>query len=115
MCVVVAMRSAECGSHCDGVGRYVEGYMSVVRALCCGAKGGTAWGPVDRGVLLRRVVIARWSRRRSSVPCRRCARAWFLGMSISLVRCPWCCVRMLGSAYEGAQELGAWPVENRKC
>ena len=89
--------------------------MSLMRALCCGGRGGAARSPVDRGVFLRRVVVAWWSGRRGSVPFRRCARVWFRGMSICLVGCPRCCVRMLGPAYEGAEGLGAWPVENRNC
>ena len=87
--------------------------MSVMRALCCGGRGGAARVPVDRGMLLLRVVVALWSGRRGSVPCRRCVRVWFSGLSICLVGCPWCCVGMMGSAYEGTQVLGAWPVENR--
>ena len=86
-----------------------------MRVVCCGGRGGAALGPVNRGVFLRRVVVALWSGRRGSVPCRRCARVWFPGMSICLVGCPRCCVRVLGSAYEGAEGLGAWPVENRNC
>ena len=31
--------------------------MSVMRAWGCGGRGGAARGPVDRGVLLRRVVV----------------------------------------------------------
>ena len=89
--------------------------MSAMRAMCCGGRGGAARGPVDRGVFLRRVVVALWSGRRGSVPCRRCARVWFPCMSICLVDCPWCCVMMLGSASEGAEGLDAWPVGNRKC
>ena len=89
--------------------------MSVIRAWCCGGRDGAARGPVDRGVFLRRVVVALWSGRRGSVPCRQRARDWFPGMSICLTGCPWCCMRMLGSAYEGAKGLDAWLVENRKC
>ena len=33
--------------------------------------------------------------------------SWYLNL---LAGCPWCCVKMLGPAYEGAEELGAWPV-----
>ena len=89
--------------------------MSVMRALCCGGRDGAARGPVDRGVFLRRVVVALWSGRRGSVPCRRCARDWLPGMSMCWVFFPWCCMRMLGLAYEVAKGLDAWPVENRKC
>ena len=88
--------------------------MSVNHAVCCGGRGGAGRGPADRGVLLRRVVVVLWSERRGSVPCRRCARVWFPCMSICLVGFPWCCVRMLGSAYEGVKGLDAWPVKNRK-
>ena len=45
--------------------------MSVVRALCCGGRGGAS--------------------------------------------CPWCRVKMLGSAYQGAEGLDAWLVETHKC
>ena len=78
-----------------------------MQALCCGGRDGAAWDPVDRGVLVRTVVVALWSGRRACVPCRRCARVWVPGMSTCLVGCPWCCVRMLGFAYEGAQGLDA--------
>ena len=85
----------------------------MMRAVCCGGRGGAARGPVDRGVFMRRVVFARWSGRWGRVPCRSYARVWFPGLSICLVGCLWCCVRMMGPAYEGAEGLGAWPVENR--
>ena len=68
--------------------------MSVLRALCCGGRGGAARGPADRGVFLRRVVVARWSGRRGSVPCHRHARVWFPGTSICLVGFPWRSVRL---------------------
>ena len=89
--------------------------MSVMRALCCGGRGGAARGPADRGVFLRRVVVARWSGRHGSVPCRRRARVWFPGVSICLAGCSWCSARLLCPAYEGAERLGAFPVENRNC
>ena len=63
--------------------------MSLMRALCCGGRGGAAWGPVDRGVLLCRVVVALWSGLRGSVSCRQCARVWFPGISIRLTGCSW--------------------------
>ena len=74
MCVVVVMGFAEWGPRCGGVGRCIRGYMSVMRALCCRGRGGAARGAVDRGVFLRRVVVALWSGRRGSMPCRRRAR-----------------------------------------
>ena len=86
-----------------------------MRALRCGGRGAAARGPVDHVVFLRRVLVVLLSGRRGSVPCRRYARVWFPGMSICLVGCPWCCLGMLGSAYEGAEGLDAWSVENRKC
>ena len=75
--------------------------MSGMRALCCVGRGGAARGPVDRGVLLRRVVAARWSGRRCSMFCLRCARVWLPGISIPLVGCPWCGVRLLRLACAG--------------
>ena len=89
--------------------------MSVMRVMCCRGRVGSARDPVDRGVFLRRVVVALWSERRGSVPCCRCARVWLPCMLICLVGCPWCCVRTLGPAYEGAKGLGAWPVKNYNC
>ena len=86
-----------------------------MRAVYCGGRGGATRGPVDHGVFLCKVVAARWPRRRGRVPCRRCARVWFQGMSVCLVACPLYRVRMLGPAYEGAEGWGAWPAENRYC
>ena len=87
VCVVVVMGFAEWGPPRYGVGRCIRGYMSAMRALCCGGRGGAARGPVERGVVLRRVVVALWPGRRDSVPCRRCARVWFPGMLICSVSC----------------------------
>ena len=100
---------------CGGFAPSLRWHMSVMRALCCGGGGGTARGLVDRGVFLSKVIAARWPGHRGRVPCRRCARVWFSGMSMCLVACLWYCVGMLGPAYEGAQGLGAWPVENCTC
>ena len=82
-------------------------------ALCCWGHGGAARGLIDRGVFLREVVAARWSGRRGRVPCRRRAGVWFPGLPICLVGCSWCGMRLLRPVYEGAERLGAWPVENR--
>ena len=95
MCVVVVMGFVEREPRRDGVGRCVRGYMSVMRALCCGGRGGAARCPADRGVFLLRMVVARWFGRRGSVFCRRCARGWLPGISIRLVDCPWCGVKLL--------------------
>ena len=103
------------GPRLDGSGRCVRRYVSVVRALCCWGRGGAARGLVDRGVFLRKVVAARWSESRGRVRCRRYARVSFPGMSIVLVGCSWCGMRLLETAYEEAERLGAWPVENRNC
>ena len=89
--------------------------MSVLRALRCWGHGGAGRGLFDRGVFLRKVVAAGWSGCRGRVPCRRRARVWLPGVSICSVGCPWCSVRLLRPVYEGAERLGAWPVENRNC
>ena len=85
----------------------------MMRALCCWGNGAAARGLIDRDVFLREVIAARRSGRRGSVFCRRRARVWFPGMSICLVGCSWCGVRLLRPAYGRAESLGAWPVENR--
>ena len=55
--VVLVMGFAESGSRCYRVGRCIGGHTSVMQAFCCGGSDGAAWRPVDRGVLLRRVVL----------------------------------------------------------
>ena len=66
--------------------------MSVMRAWCCGGRGGAAGGHVDRGVSLRRVVVALGPGRRDSVPCRR--RAGLVSGCIDLLS--WLFVMMCG-------------------
>ena len=74
-----------------------------MRALCCWGHGGAARGLFDRGVFLHEVVAARSSGRRGRVLCRRHVVGWLL-----VVRCA-----AVATSYEGAERLGAWPVENR--
>ena len=89
VCVVVVMGFAESGPRRGGVGRCNRGYMSVMRAWCCGGRGDAARGPVDRGVSLCRVVVAMRPGRRGGAPCRRCARIRFPGMSICFAGFSW--------------------------
>ena len=92
--MVGVMGFVERGPRRDGVGRCVSGRVSVVRALCYWGRGSAARGRVDRDVFLRMVVAALRSGRWGRVLCRRRARVWFPGMSICLVGCPWCSVRL---------------------
>ena len=93
--MVVVVGFVECGPIRDGVERRVRGHVNVMRALCCWGRDGAARGLVGRSVFLRKVVAARWCGRPGKVLCRRRAQVWLPGMSICLVGCPWCRVRLL--------------------